>query len=264
MEQSCTGRFNAHLMQCVLLHANEAYWGGDKSEAGKLKSMITDPTIGIEQKGIDRFHVRNCMRTIVSSNEDWAVPIDLDDRRYLVLDLSEFRKQDKPYFAAIRKQMDGGGLEALMHDLLQEDIRDFHPRDKPRSPFGVDMKLRSADTVTRWIYECLQDRRLHGQVITSVGGAVTEEDVWHLGQPKFMVHSAYHNWCERQKERYPDPSSLFFRKLKKLIPGLTDRRPTADDGKSRQRCIDFPEVDTMRKAFEKSMGAEGLIDWPIE
>lgn len=51
-----------------------------------------------------------------------------------------------------------------MHDLLQEDIRDFHPRDKPRSPFGVDMKLRSADTVTRWIYECLQDRRLHGRL----------------------------------------------------------------------------------------------------
>ena len=112
-------------------------------------------------------------------------------RSFTTADLENCRRADKPYFAAIRKQMDGGGLEALMHDLLQEDIRDFHPRDKPRSPFGVDMKLRSADTVTRWIYECLQDRRLHGQVITNVGGVLAEEDVWHLGQLKFMVHNAY-------------------------------------------------------------------------
>ena len=115
-----------------------------------------------------------------------------------------------------------------MHDLLQEDIRDFHPRDKPRSPFGVDMKLRSADTVTRWIYECLQDRRLHGQVITNVGGVLAEEDVWHLGDSNSWSTTLT---VRTAKERDPESSSVFFKKLKKLIPGLTDRRPTVDDGK---------------------------------
>jgi len=99
-----------------------------------------------------------------------------------------------------------------MHDLLQEDIRDFHPRDKPRSPFGVDMKLRSADTVTRWIYECLQDRRLRGQVITNVGGVLAEEDVWHLGQLKFMVHNAYS--AKHKKSGTRSPAQFFSRSSK--------------------------------------------------
>jgi hypothetical protein len=36
------GRFNAHLMNRLVIHANEALWGGNKTEAGKLKAMITD------------------------------------------------------------------------------------------------------------------------------------------------------------------------------------------------------------------------------
>ena len=67
-------------------------------------------------------------------------------------------------------------------------------------------------TVTRWIYECLQDRRLRGQVITNVGGVLAEEDVWHLGQLKFMVHNAYS--AKHQKERYPESSSVFSRSSK--------------------------------------------------
>ena len=42
-----------------------------------------------------------------------------------------------------------------MYDLQHEDLEGFHPRAKPASRFGFDMKLRSADTGARWLYECL-------------------------------------------------------------------------------------------------------------
>jgi hypothetical protein len=53
---------------------------------------MTDPTIIIEGKGRDAVPVDHCRHLIVSSNEDWAVPMDLDDRRFFVLNVSSHRK----------------------------------------------------------------------------------------------------------------------------------------------------------------------------
>ena len=39
-----TGRFNAHMKDALLVHANEAIWGGDKASEGAIKAMITDET----------------------------------------------------------------------------------------------------------------------------------------------------------------------------------------------------------------------------
>ena len=49
-----------------------------------------------------------------------------------------------------------------MYDLQNEDLKDFHPRVKPRARFGFDMKIRSANSVTRWLYECLHAGHLVG------------------------------------------------------------------------------------------------------
>jgi hypothetical protein len=57
------GRFNAHLMNRLVIHANEALWGGNKTEAGKLKAMITDRPS--EQKGVDSIPISNYLRIFV-------------------------------------------------------------------------------------------------------------------------------------------------------------------------------------------------------
>jgi hypothetical protein len=36
-----TGRFNSHLVSCLLLHPDEAFWAGDHSAEGKLKDLVT-------------------------------------------------------------------------------------------------------------------------------------------------------------------------------------------------------------------------------
>jgi len=48
-----TGRFNGHLRDALLVFANEATWGGDKTAEGALKAMITDPDSTVEMKGRD-------------------------------------------------------------------------------------------------------------------------------------------------------------------------------------------------------------------
>ncbi|HTQ99240.1 MAG TPA: bifunctional DNA primase/polymerase, partial [Candidatus Acidoferrum sp.] len=53
------GQFNAHLRNCLLLYADEAFWAGDKQGESTLKGLITEPTIPIEQKGVDLIDWKN-------------------------------------------------------------------------------------------------------------------------------------------------------------------------------------------------------------
>ena len=46
-----TGQFNSHLQDKIFVHANEAFFAGDKRHEGTLKAMITDPMMPIEAKG---------------------------------------------------------------------------------------------------------------------------------------------------------------------------------------------------------------------
>ena len=57
-----TGRFNSHLVSCLLLHCDEAFWAGDHAAEGKLKDLITGQDHLIEFKGKEPIKVRNYVR----------------------------------------------------------------------------------------------------------------------------------------------------------------------------------------------------------
>lgn len=101
----------------------------------------------IEGKGKDAIPVSNCRHLIVSSNEDWAVPMDLEDRRFFVLDVSSHRQRDSEYFELLEAEMSKGGLQALLYDLLQEDLKDFDLRHMPLNDCGFDIKMKTAGSI---------------------------------------------------------------------------------------------------------------------
>ena len=124
-----TGQFNAHLMDCALLFADEAYWPGDKSAEGTLKQLITEPQISVEKKTYDIISADNVLKLIMAGNEDWQVPASMDERRYAVFEVSAAYAGKREYFAPLFKQtFEDGGLQAMMFDLLHRDLGDWHPR----------------------------------------------------------------------------------------------------------------------------------------
>jgi hypothetical protein len=63
----------------------EAFWAGDKAAAGALKNLITEDEIMFERKGVDA--ISAFTRLIFTSNEDWAAPVGVDERRFLVVEV---------------------------------------------------------------------------------------------------------------------------------------------------------------------------------
>jgi phage/plasmid-associated DNA primase len=234
------GKFNSHLRYAYLIHANEAIWGGNKKEVGAIKALITDPTIIIEGKGKDAIPVDNCRHLIVSSNEDWAVPMDLDDRRFFVLDVSSHRKEDRHYFQALDKQMlQEGGVEALLYDLLHEDLSDFDPRKMPPNDFGFDMKMKAATSVVKFLYEALKEGRFNMAMAAKTGA-------WEPHSCE-QIYYLYKEWCKGEGLRQ-ESNAEFGRQLKKLLP-VIKRRRVIDGG--REWWYEFPALEECRVAFEK-------------
>jgi hypothetical protein len=127
------GNFNIHLRDCVFLFADEAFFAGDRQHRGALKAIITEPTLPVEGKFQNVVEADNYLHLLMASNEDWVVPASLDARRFFVLDVLPDRVRDFAYFKAIEDQMENGGYEAMLHQLLHLDLSRFNVRDVPQT-----------------------------------------------------------------------------------------------------------------------------------
>jgi hypothetical protein len=142
-EKSLTGNFNKHLHDCALLFADEAVAPGDKSAAGQVKSYITEEEIMIEPKGVDPFSALNRLKVIIASNNTYVVDASDDERRYAVFNVSKrfaappganMDDERMRFWRDLRAEIANGGTEAFLHDLLEMDLGDWHPRyDVPQT-----------------------------------------------------------------------------------------------------------------------------------
>ena len=159
--EEITGRFTGHLAPAIVLFANEALWhGGRKSQEGFLKAMITDARVRVERKGKDAIYVDNYRHVIVASNDDFAVPIGPNDRRYVYFEVSNERINDTPFYDAILCELRNCGAAALLYELFAIDIRGFNPRERPRGAHSSDLQSRSFGSIDQFIETAINDDEL--------------------------------------------------------------------------------------------------------
>lgn len=235
------GRFTAHLMNTILVFANEAVWGGDKSGEGRLKAMITDPAETVEGKGKDAFAIQNFKRIIIASNEDWAVPVGIGDRRFFCLNVAPNRIGDSRYFAAIHAELDSGGLAAFLHELLETNIEGWHPRHAmPKTGDGEDMKLKSLSSPLKFLLDCLIKER-------NVWSTSMQRWEWEDSPEKALLHDSYMHWCDETRENRRANAVHFYMDLRRACD-FKEFRPF--QGK---RQFVFPPLKDCRKQFRKNI-----------
>ena len=211
---SLVGRFTGHLANKIIIFANEATWGGDKQSEGVLKALITDKIRFIEHKGKDGFFVDNFARVIIASNNDWVVPMGMDDRRFVSCNVSKARLGDSEYFKAIHDQMESGGLQALMYDLQQEDLSDWNPRQRPRSAIrhALDQKLMSMSPLEKFVFQWVVDKEVEKY-------QRDEERIGLYRVPHNRLYEEYTVWCDQMKIQHRLDTKTFSLKVwGKLIP----------------------------------------------
>lgn len=156
------GQFNAHLRNCLLLFADEAFWAGDKQGESVLKGLITEPTLVIEQKGVDASQWSNRLKVIMAANADWVVPAGPMERRYAVFKVSPKQIGNVAYFDKLNAELEAGGLAAMLHALIGLDLKKWHPRHIIKTIGLREQKQRSMGAIAEWFEGVLQDGRVPG------------------------------------------------------------------------------------------------------
>jgi hypothetical protein len=109
------------------------------------------------------------IRLFVTGNQDWLVPAGFGERRFAVVDVGEACKEDHEYFAAIDKEMNEGGREALLHHLLNFDLSTVNLRVIPKTAALLEQVIESATPEQAWWLDTLRRGELPWGVLEQDG-----------------------------------------------------------------------------------------------
>jgi hypothetical protein len=225
-ERHLTGNFNYHLMDGLLVFADEVIYGGSKSTAGILKSMVTEKYLICERKGLDSFMYENRIRLTVASNEDWFIPAGPESRRWLVLEVGDTYASNKEYFDDLYRQMEEeGGLEAMFYDLLERKITS----NLTLAPVTEGLKQQRAiykatgDSVDQWFDECVAKASLGVADVNQEG----RTGIWPRDVDRIELFNAYISWADAKKARTKG-ATHFYKKVENY--GFEKHRPRVRSG----------------------------------
>ena len=246
-----TGDFNLHLRDCCLLFADEAIAPGDRAAESRLKGLITEPELLIEGKGQDAVNFANYLHILMASNEKWVIPAGDDERRYAVFDASNTHQQDTAYFGALVAELDGGGLAAMLFDLLAMDLGDWHPRQNvPQTNALRQQKIESLTGLDAYLFDLLcvgdfpTERNASGDPVKVKGVPFVSTNTMRDDASRWLR--------ARHGEQHVSGNDVA--ELMKKLGAKQHRR-----GGGGERGFLLPSLPTMRAAWDST---KFTADWP--
>jgi len=239
------GTFNAILERAYIVFLDEALFAGNRRGTDELKSIVTEPIIQISEKYQPSRQIRSVHRFVAATNADHFKNTERDDRRDFTLRVSEVRKGDLDYWTVLNDEIENGGVEAMVHDLLLVDLSGFNVRSKPNTKELVEQKIHSLDPIMRWWHDGLYN------------GTFGNGDNW----PGFIsTQDAIDGIIEVNGGRmHKKPSALIIAQaLHKICPSAKQHQQ--QERYDRHRGYLLPSLQQARAEFALYIG--GVVEWP--
>lgn len=269
------GSFNRHLAGTLLLHSEEALYGGDRKHANIIRSLITDEWRMYEPKGIDAKRVKNYLRFIMLSNLPHAAPAMPGDRRYTVIDMGKRKASDELIDRVVAEKA-AGGPAALFRYLLEFDYDPRLARRNLKSTSLAEMKTHNLAPVEAWWMDVLMSGALLPDRLA--WAQKPEKELWPATFGSPTLYAAMETSLRaRQVRNVPHPSQfnlLIERMLGQSVP--RQQRDYSNQlvgeigvpqswtllGNRQLSWVGFPSLQDCRRGFERHIGQQ--IDWPAD
>jgi len=116
-------KFNQELKDKLLINFDEGFASKSKSVEAKLKAFITESTFKIEGKGVNSTTVLNPARAVFTTNYQFAISTEDDDRRFAVFRTIKKDFITPEYFEKLLEAIENTKmLEKFMYELLTRKI----------------------------------------------------------------------------------------------------------------------------------------------
>jgi hypothetical protein len=249
------GKFTAALERNYGVWMDEAMFTHDNKSMEKLKAVISEHQIRIEEKyqpkrTIDSFH-----RIFAASNNDHFANIGSDDRRFFILKVSGSHAQDTSYFGRyIEALNDGVSLPAFVDHLLEADISDFNVHLRPKTTEHGEQKLKSLTGINRFFHNVLREGEIRKYEIYGNNTIVWNGSMTIPTEDLMKAYKAFDKNAERHR---PLDTREELQKIKRIFPTVEKTR--RQEGGRQFRGLEFPSLEDARKEFVNFIGCP--IDW---
>jgi len=136
--QIADSAYNSWLARKRLAICHEIYEGHRSKAYDRLKDVIGDEVITVNEKYQPAYELKNCIHVFACSNSLRALKISNTDRRLLIPEVTTHLKP-KAYWVELNAWLNSGGLAIIYHWLIEflkrEDIEPVSPAD--RAPDGA-------------------------------------------------------------------------------------------------------------------------------
>ena len=253
--EQVVGRFNASLEKNYVICLDEALFAGDRKSLDHLKSLITEPYINIEQKYQPSRNIESVHRFFAASNHEHFAHIEMDDRRFLFLNVSDCKKSNFEYFRKLHKTIeDDASIQSFIEFLLRVDLTKFNVRNKPKTNEHLQQRLRSLGGFERFWYEALST----GSIAPHNPFQAPESD-WADGFfiSTLQLIERYTSFDKNAQKHQTIQSEKIHQELTRLCPSALKVRQVVSG--HNKRGFKLPPLKIARKEFENRIGAS--LSW---
>jgi hypothetical protein len=152
-----TGTFNGWLSECTFAVGEEFSIEGNRGLMARLKELITEPQLMINEKNLPAYMADILAACAFLTNDHGGLHIEPNDRRFFVIDCTNAAAPSSVYdkFVAWR---DSGGMNSLMHYLLNLDLSDYKASGHaPSTAAKSAMAELTSTDLERWLKEYSND-----------------------------------------------------------------------------------------------------------
>jgi putative DNA primase/helicase len=154
------------------------------SHNGTLKYMVTGKHMSINQKNLPERTERNHMNAAFLSNEPQPIPIELEDRRFMVIEARA--KQSEEFYRWVKEAIDAGAVEAFYHYLLNLPLDGFDEHTKPIMTLAKERVIEFGLSGWMSFHRAWKDGYLEAPYCSCLS-----EDLYRI----------YRRWCDKSGEK---------------------------------------------------------------
>lgn len=201
------GDFNGRMANTFLVNLDELSRKESNECEGKIKGLITNPKMTINEKGIGQYNVISYHRFIGTTNHEDPFKTEKDDRRNWIVRASDELIGKVDYFNLMNKYLEDVNVIKTCYEYFKSipDMENFNKLKMPVTEYQQDMKETNISPIENWIKSFVLEHYY-------------ESEVELIDKKQFEL---FNNWCKNCGLDYKITTMQFGVRLKRLnIPGI--------------------------------------------
>jgi len=147
------GEFNNHMANTFLVNLDELSKKETLESEGKIKGLITEPKLTINNKGINKYDIQSYHRFIITTNTEEPVTSKSDDRRKFIIRSSDEKCGDVQYFKKLYELLDDVNVIKTCYEYFKSipDMDNFKELQLPVTEYHKELKEMSKSPIESWL-----------------------------------------------------------------------------------------------------------------